>query len=61
MRRQGISTPLATLEAFIMADIYDVDIPENILGVLETYRVRPEGMSLEEWYMSQGEIKPPPV
>lgn len=42
-----------------MVSIYDANLPENITGQLETYRVRPEGMSLEEWYMSQGPIKPP--
>jgi len=41
-----------------MGDIY-TGLPSYVSGVLETYRVRPEGMSLEEWYMSQGEITPP--
>jgi len=38
------------------------ELPEDasgIIKVLEQYRVRPEGQSLEEWYMSQGPITPP--
>jgi hypothetical protein len=60
MVEQPRSISRGILEVSILVSIYDADIPENITGVLETYRVRPEGMSLEEWYMSQGPITPPP-
>jgi hypothetical protein len=54
--------PLGTSGGDILAEEWSIQwaSEQGVLSALETYRVRPEGMSLEEWYMSQGEIVPPP-
>ena len=54
---------MGILEVFILANgsFYDpVGMPPAQTEIMETYRVKPEGMSLEEWYMRQGPITPPP-